>query len=203
MRRGARASRSRRWTMRWRGTSRGPPRPSCRRARGVRAAIYEPGADLTWRIWPGLHAERSCGFWPQDNVRANGRCASSWHYRPATGRFWPHVSWRAHIRGTGRSVTPRRWRRRWWANTIPRCGIWRRTWLGGRPRLALAPAKRLRGLAHADEAGGHAAHDRVRRHVAGHDRVGADHRVVTHHDPAQDAGAVADPHVVADVDVPL
>ena len=48
-----------------------------------------------------------------------------------------------------------------------------------------------------------AGDDRVGRDVLGHDRVGADDRVVADADAAQDAGAVADPDVGADHDVAL
>ena len=65
------------------------------------------------------------------------------------------------------------------------------------------PAQLLRRLAHPQHPRRDAADDGVGGDVLGHDRVGADDRVVADPDAAQDAGAVADPDVGADLDVAL
>src|SRR4051812_14473726 len=59
------------------------------------------------------------------------------------------------------------------------------------------PAEALGLLAHAEHPRGDPGADRVRGQVLGDDRAGPDHRVVADGDAAQDAGAVADPAVVA------
>src|SRR2546430_4287812 len=61
----------------------------------------------------------------------------------------------------------------------------------------LLPAQRPGLVAHPDDARGHPGHHGVGGHVLGHYRAGADHGIVAHRHPAQDAGAVADPDVVA------
>src|SRR4051794_10143879 len=66
-----------------------------------------------------------------------------------------------------------------------------------------APAQRPRARAHPQQTGRRARHDGVRRHVLGHDAARPDDRVVADGDAAQEAGAVADPHVVADAHVAL
>src|SRR6185312_16576888 len=58
-------------------------------------------------------------------------------------------------------------------------------------------------LAHADQAGGHAADDGVGGHVMRDHGARADDAVVADGDPAQNAGPIADPDVVADADVAL
>src|SRR4051794_21798169 len=68
---------------------------------------------------------------------------------------------------------------------------------------ALAPAQRARPRPHAQQPRRSAGDDRVGRHVLGHDAAGADDGVVADGDAAQEARAVADPHVVADADVAL
>src|SRR5215211_193655 len=69
------------------------------------------------------------------------------------------------------------------------------------PRLLEAHPPGL--LAHADEPRRNAADDGVRRHVPGHHRARPDHGVVPDRHAAQYARAVADPHVVSDLDVAL
>ena len=65
----------------------------------------------------------------------------------------------------------------------------------------VGPAQRCRRLAHPQHPRRDAADDRVRGHVLRDHRVRPDDRVVADADAAQHAGAVADPHVRADVHV--
>src|SRR4051812_4918982 len=85
----------------------------------------------------------------------------------------------------------------------PRELLGRRQRLGLRHDLVLAPAQPLGGLAVAQDAAGEAGGDRVGRDRLRDDRVRPDHGVVADRHAAQDAGPVAHPHVVADVDVAL
>src|SRR4051794_27276764 len=85
----------------------------------------------------------------------------------------------------------------------PRQLLRRRQRLGLRHDLVLAPAQALGRIAVAQDAARQAGRHRVGRDRLRDDRVRPDHRVVADRHAAQDAGAVAHPHVVADVDVAL
>src|ERR1700686_2001241 len=89
------------------------------------------------------------------------------------------------------------------------CGGFTRRWLKD-PGRALSrcassslPAQRLRLIAHSYEPGRDAADYRIRGDVLCHHCVSADDRVVADAYAAQDAGSVAHPDVVGDVDVAL
>src|SRR5215216_7119687 len=75
-------------------------------------------------------------------------------------------------------------------------------WLAA-PAARLAPAHPRRLVPHADDSGRHPGDDRVFGHVARDYRVRPDDGVVAHRHATEDAGAVADPDVVAHADVAL
>src|ERR1035438_238439 len=69
--------------------------------------------------------------------------------------------------------------------------------------ISLLPAHRPRRLAHADHACRRPTDNSIGGHVPGDHSTRADDAVLTDADPAQDARAVADPHVVPDAHVAL
>jgi 1,4-alpha-glucan branching enzyme len=129
------------------------------------------------------------------------RYANCWRCRPATGRSSPIATGPASIPSSGLAVISRRSHApsqaaiRW----IRRCAISHRCSSG--PRSAVGPAESLGLVAHTDQLCRDAADDRVVRDVLGNHGAGADHAVVASGDAAKDAGAVADPDVVTDLDV--
>src|SRR5437763_8110659 len=121
------------------------------------------------------------------------------------------MSSRATTRGSASMAIWRNWTRRmrvWQApasSAKPSCVTWRvsstfrRSWRPD-PLLEAHPTRRL---AHPDHPRRDSADHRVGGHILCHHRVRSDDRVVADRHPAEDAGAIADPHVVAHARVAL